>query len=153
MKRAIVILSALLMQINVLFSQNVITGTLVDSVNNERLSFVNVGLMRAVDSVFVSGAASDIDGNFKIEHVNSGKYIFLVSSIGYQTIRTNIDVTSDLNMGIVKMQPGTTTLDEVVIIEKKPLFANEGEKTLYNVSEDPSVQTGTVSVHQSADYL
>lgn len=145
MKRAIVILSALLMQINVLFSQNVITGTLVDSVNNERLSFVNVGLMRAVDSVFVSGAASDIDGNFKIEHVNSGKYIFLVSSIGYQTIRTNIDVTSDLNMGVVKMQPGTTTLDEVVIIEKKPLFANEGEKTLYNVSEDPSVQTGTVS--------
>lgn len=145
MKRAIVLLSVLFFQINLLFSQNIITGTLVDSTNNERLSFVNVGLMRAADSVFVSGAASDIDGNFKIEHVRSDKYIFFVSSIGYQSIRTILDVSSDLNMGIIKMQAGTTTLDEVVIVEKKPLFANEGEKTLYNVSEDPSVQTGTVS--------
>ncbi len=135
----------MLLQIGIAFSQNIITGTLVDSLNNEKISFVNVGLMRAVDSVFVSGTASDIDGNFKIEHVRSGKYIFLVSSIGYQTIRTSIDVNSDINMGLVKMKPGTTTLDEIVIIEKKPLFANEGEKTLYNVSEDPSVQTGTVS--------
>jgi outer membrane receptor protein involved in Fe transport len=43
------------------------------------------------------------------------------------------------------MHEGAVRLDEVVIVESRPLFANEGEKTLYNVSEDPSIQTGTLS--------
>ena len=144
MKNLLFIFSFIFLNIN-LFSQNSVSGILVDSLNNEKLPFVNVGLMRAVDSVFVSGASSNESGYFKAEHIPDGKYIFLVSSIGYETIRTIIDVTSDIDMGVIKMKPGSTTLDAVVIVEKRPLFSNEGEKTLYNVSEDPSVQTGTVS--------
>ncbi len=144
MKKLFFIFSLMFLNIN-LFSQNSVSGILVDSLNNEKLPFVNVGLMRAVDSVFVSGASSNENGYFKAEHIPDGKYIFLVSSIGYETIRTTIDVASDLDMGVIKMKPGSTTLDAVVIVEKRPLFSNEGEKTLYNVSEDPSVQTGTVS--------
>ncbi|MBR0323061.1 MAG: TonB-dependent receptor, partial [Bacteroidales bacterium] len=56
-----------------------------------------------------------------------------------------MDVDNNLDLGIVKMKSGSTRLDDIVIVEKRPLFSNEGEKTLYNVSEDPSVQTGTVS--------
>ena len=144
MKKFYLIFSLIFLSIN-LFSQNYVSGVLVDSLNNEKLPFVNVGLMRAVDSVFVSGASSNESGYFKAEHLPSGKYIFLVSSIGYETIRTIIDVDSDKDMGVIKMKPGSTTLDAVVIVEKRPLFSNEGEKTLYNVSEDPSIQTGTVS--------
>ena len=145
MKRAFIFLSILFLQINLLSAQNNISGVLADSTNNERLPFVNVGLMRAVDSVFISGTASDDAGRFKLEHIPDGKYIFFVSSIGYESLKKSLDITSDLDLGIVKMKPGSTTLDEVVIVEKRPLFSNEGEKTLYNVSEDPSVQTGTVS--------
>lgn len=144
MRRAL-LLSLLFIQSYFMFSQNNISGVLVDSLTNEKLPFVNIGLMRSVDSVFVSGASSNESGQFKLEHVPTGRYIFFVSSIGYESIRKNLDVKSDIDLGIIKMHPGSTTLDEVVIIEKKPLFANEGEKTLYNVSEDPSVQTGTVS--------
>ena len=145
MKRAFLFLSILFLQVGVLFSQNNISGVLIDSLNNEKLPFVNVGLMRAADSVFVSGTSSNEVGFFKLEHVPNGKYIFFVSSIGYESTKKILDVNSDLDLGVVKMKPGSTTLDEVVIVEKRPLFSNEGEKTLYNVSEDPSVQTGTVS--------
>ena len=62
-----------------LFSQNNISGILVDSLNNERLPYVNVGLMRAVDSVFVAGTSSNDDGFFKVEHIPNGKYVFFVS--------------------------------------------------------------------------
>ena len=144
MKKLLLIFSLIFLNIN-LFSQNYVSGVLVDSLNNEKLPFVNIGLMRAVDSVFVSGTSSNEDGYFKAEHIPDGKYIFLVSSIGYESIRTIIDVTSDIDMGIIKMKSGSTRLDEIVIVEKRPLFSSEGEKTLYNVSEDPSVQTGTVS--------
>ena len=145
MKRAFLFLLILFLQLGFLFSQNNVTGVLVDSLNNEKLPFVNVGLMRAVDSVFVSGTSSNEIGFFKLEHVPNGKYIFFVSSIGYESTKKILDVNSDLDLGLIKMKPGSTTLDEVVIVEKRPLFSNEGEKTLYNVSEDPSVQTGTVS--------
>ena len=145
MKRAFLFLSILFLQVGFLFSQNNISGVLIDSLNYEKLPFVNVGLMRAADSVFVSGTSSNEVGYFKLEHVPNGKYIFFISSIGYESTKKILDVNSDLDLGVVKMKPGSTTLDEVVIVEKRPLFSNEGEKTLYNVSEDPSVQTGTVS--------
>ena len=145
MKRALILVSILFLQVGLLFSQSNVKGVLVDSLNNERLPFVNVGLMRAVDSVFVSGTSSNEDGEFKLDHIPDGKYVFFVSSIGYESIRKVLDVTSDLDLGVMKMKQGSTRLDEVVIVEKRPLFSNEGEKTLYNVSEDPSVQTGTVS--------
>ena len=145
MKRVVLLLSILFLNIGIIFSQNNVSGVLVDSLNNEKLPFVNVGLMRAVDSIFVSGTSSNEDGQFKLEHVPSGRYIFFVSSIGYESVKKMIDVNADLDMGVIKMRAGSTRLDEVVIVEKRPLFSNEGEKTLYNVSEDPSVQTGTVS--------
>lgn len=145
MKRALILLSILFLQSYLIFAQNSVSGVLVDSKSNEKLPFVNVGLMRSVDSVFVSGASSDFDGRFKLEHVPDGKYIFFVSSIGYESIKNILDIDNDIDLGVIKMKPGSTTLDEVVVVEKRPLFSSEGEKTLYNVSEDPSVQTGTVS--------
>ncbi|MBQ4548939.1 MAG: TonB-dependent receptor [Bacteroidales bacterium] len=145
MKRVFLLLSILFFNIGIIFSQNNVNGVLVDSLNNEKLPFVNVGLMRAVDSIFVSGTSSNEAGQFKLEHVPSGKYIFFVSSIGYESVKKMIDVSADLDLGVIKMKAGSTRLEDVVVVEKRPLFSNEGEKTLYNVSEDPSVQTGTVS--------
>ena len=144
MKKTLLILSLLFFNIQ-LFSQNNVSGVLVDSLNNERLPYVNVGMMRAVDSVFVAGTSSNEEGYFKLEHIPDGRYVFFVSSIGYESIKKILDVDNNLDLGIVKMKSGSTRLDDIVIVEKRPLFSNEGEKTLYNVSEDPSVQTGTVS--------
>ena len=144
MKKTLLILSLLFFNI-LLFAQNNVSGVLVDSLNNERLPYVNVGMMRAVDSVFVAGTSSNEEGYFKLEHIPDGKYVFFVSSIGYESIKKTLSIDADLDMGVVKMKSGSTRLDDIVIVEKRPLFSNEGEKTLYNVSEDPSVQTGTVS--------
>ena len=144
MKKTLLILSLLFFNIQ-LFSQNNVSGILLDSLNNERLPYVNIGMMRAVDSVFVAGTSSNEDGYFKLEHIPDGKYVFFVSSIGYESIKKILDVNNDLDLGVIKMKSGSTRLDDIVIVEKRPLFSNEGEKTLYNVSEDPSVQTGTVS--------
>lgn len=145
MKRAIILLAAILLNINILLAQHTITGTLVDDTTNDPLMFVNVGLIRAADTVYVSGTASNDKGFFKLEHVRDGQYILQITAIGYENYKNVLDVTEDINLGTIKMHEGAVRLDEVVIVESKPLFANEGEKTLYNVSEDPSIQTGTLS--------
>ena len=128
-----------------LFAQHSISGTLVDAATNEGLAFANVGLIRATDTVYISGTASNEKGFFKFENIRNNQYILQVTAIGYENIKQVLDVTENIDLGIIKMYEGAVKLDEVVITEKKPLFANEGEKTLYNVSEDPSIQTGTAS--------
>ena len=80
------------MNINILTAQNTITGTLADSLNNERLMFVNIGLLRTADTVFVSGAASDDKGFFKLEHVPNGEYLLQITAIGYENYKRILEV-------------------------------------------------------------
>ena len=125
-------------------AQNKVTGTIVEEVNGKGIPFVNVGLFRQADSVFVSGAASDDKGYFELLAPN-GDYRLQVSAIGFQTFEQELTVKGNQDLGKLKLQEGSTKLNEVVITEKRPLFAVEGEKTMYNVAEDPSIQTGTLS--------
>lgn len=126
------------------FAQSKIIGTIVEEANGKSIPFVNVGLFRQADSVFVSGAASDDKGRFELLAPN-GDYRLAVSAIGFQTFEQLLTVKGNQDLGQLKLTEGSTKLNEVVITEKRPLFAVEGEKTMYNVAEDPSIQTGTLS--------
>ena len=126
------------------FAQNKITGTIVEDANGKGIPFVNVGLFRQADSVFVSGAASDDKGKFELLAPN-GDYRLTVSAIGFQTFEQELTVNGKQDLGQLKLKEGSTKLSEVTITEKRPMFAVEGEKTMYNVAEDPSIQTGTLS--------
>ena len=127
------------------FAQNKITGTIVEEANGKGIPFVNVGLFRQADSVFVSGAASDDKGKFELQAVPNGDYRLQVSAIGFESFEQDLSVKGNQDLGQLKLKEGSTKLNEVTIIEKRPLFAVEGEKTMYNVAEDPSIQTGTLS--------
>ena len=117
MKRAIILLAAILLNINILLAQHTITGTLADDTTNEKLMFVNVGLIRAADTVYVAGTASNDKGFFKLEHVRNGQYILQITAIGYENYKNVLDVTEDINLGTIKMHEGAVRLDEVVIVE------------------------------------
>ena len=125
-------------------AQNKITGTIAEEANGKGIPFVNVGLFRQADSVFVSGTASDDKGRFELLAPN-GDYRLTVSAIGFQTFEQELTVKGNQDLGQLKLAEGSTKLSEVVITEKRPLFAVEGERTMYNVAEDPSIQTGTLS--------
>ena len=134
-----------LITVSMTFAQSKITGKIIDESNNQSVPFVNVGLFRVSDSVFVCGAASDDKGAFVLQGAPKGEMTLRISAIGYESFAMPLTVTGDMNVGTLKLKAGTMRLDEVVIAEKRPLFAVEGEKTMYNTAEDPSIQTGTLS--------
>ena len=145
MKKHVFILFALIGYfVMPVFAQNKVTGTIIEATTGKAIPFVNVGLFRQVDSVFVSGSASDDKGRFDLLAPN-GDFRLQVSAIGFQTFEQLITVKGNQDLGQLKLSEGSTKLGEVVITEKRPLFAVEGEKTMYNVAEDPSIQTGTLS--------
>ena len=120
-----------------------VVGSLRDSVSGEFLSFVNVAVLDSADSSFVKGASTNFDGLFEVTEVPAGAYLLRVSAIGYRNRLVPFNVTNNTALGTLRLQPGATTLKEVSITAEKPLYAMDGEKLIYNVSEDPSIQTGT----------
>lgn len=121
-----------------------IRGTVRNAKTNEALPFVNVGLMRETDTVFMRGAASDFEGNFSIGDIKPGKYLLQASCVGYENHVETIDIKESIERLEIKLKGGTM-LQEVQITAKRPLYLMDGEKNMYNTKEDPSIQTGTAS--------
>lgn len=120
-----------------------VVGSLRDSVSGEILPFVNVSVLERADSTFVKGASSDYNGNFEVTGVPAGDYLLRVSAIGYRNYYHPFTVENNTSVGTLRLKQGATTLQEVQITADRPLYAMDGEKMIYNVSDDPSIQTGT----------
>ncbi|MBP3763272.1 MAG: outer membrane beta-barrel protein [Bacteroidales bacterium] len=120
-----------------------VVGSLRDSVSGEFLAFVNVAVLEAADSSFVKGASTNFDGLFEVTGVPAGDYLLRISAIGYRNRLVPFKVENNTALGTLRLMPGATTLDAVEITAEKPLYLMDGEKLVYNVEDDPSIQTGT----------
>ena len=145
MKKLVFAMLALMAVMTAAEAQTVkVKGTVKDAKTGEALPLVNVGLMRSTDTVFVRGAASDFDGEFEIKDVKPGQYLMQASCVGYESYMETVDIKNNVNNIEIKLKAGTL-LAEVEIVAEKPLYVMDGEKNMYNTSEDPSIQTGTAS--------
>jgi len=137
--------------VNTIQAQNntyTLTGTIIDNHSNLPLFYVNAGLLSEVDSAVVSVASTDKEGIFTFLNVKSGNYIIKTSYIGYDIFQQPLSVVGEnreIILDTIRLQPSASMLQNVTIATTKPVFMNDGEKILYNVSEDPSVQTGTAA--------
>ena len=120
-----------------------VTGVLRDAKTGEFLPYVNLAVLDSIDNEFVKGGVSNMDGVFEINNVPQGVFVLRVSAIGYESFALPFHVTNHTNLGTLRLNPGVTSLGEVTVAAERPLYAMEGEKLIYNVSEDPSIQTGT----------
>ena len=120
-----------------------VVGVLRDAKTNELLSYVNVAVLDSVDNEFVKGGISNMEGAFEINDVPQGAFVLRVSAIGYENYLHHFRVTNNVSLGTLRINPGVTALGEVTVAAERPIYAMEGEKLIYNVSEDPSIQTGT----------
>lgn len=126
-------------------AQSQISGSLSDSKDGKALIYVNCVLLKAQDSSFAYGTTSDDKGHFAFRNVANGSYLLRVSYIGYETLWQKVDAKGNADLGKLSLQKTSTALNTVTVTAKKPLYAVDGEKQMYNVTEDPSVQTGTAS--------
>ncbi len=122
-----------------------VVGTLQDSTNNAAIPYVNIAILSAVDSSMVKGGITDLDGYFEITNVPQGDMFLRVSAIGYKNTLIPFSVKNNTALGSIKVAPGATQLKEVQVTAARPLYAMDGEKMIYNVADDPTIQTGTTS--------
>ena len=120
-----------------------VVGVLRDAKTGEYLPYVNVAVLDSIDSTFVKGGISNMDGRFELTEVPPGAFLLRVSAIGYENYVHPFRVSNNTDLGVLRIQPGMISLGEVTVSAERPIYAMDGEKLVYNVSEDPSIQTGT----------
>lgn len=143
----VILLSALLLLFLPLSSSaqnHTVKGTVVDSKSKDPLPYVNVGLFRISDTLFMRGATTDLKGNFVIPDVKKETYFVRISLVGYQEYFQKVTINGNTDLGSLSLKSGTT-LQAVEVSASKPMYSMDGEKNIYNTGDDPSIQTGTAS--------
>lgn len=150
MKRIFILILTILVEgFTISFAQGTanyqVKGQIKDARTGETMPLVNVALLRPSDSVFMRGATSDMTGNYAIWDVAAGQYLLRATSVGFETCWMPVEVTGNTTLSELSLRPVAATLEAVRVTAKRPIFAMDGEKNLYNVAEDPSVQGGTAA--------
>jgi outer membrane receptor protein involved in Fe transport len=112
-----------------------IRGQLKDQENMQAVAYATVALKRGPDSTFITGVASNQNGEFNLENIGRGNYCILISAIGYNHITKTVDLTDDYNIGLILLQKKSVTLGEIVVTGERVKAKTGVEKTTYFVNK------------------
>ena len=123
-----------------------VSGSVLDE-KSQPFPFVNILLLHAKDSVLVKGLAADENGKFLFDQVTDGKYLTLVSMVGYQKKYSDIfSVSSNsVNLPAFTLKTDPQSLNEVTVVSKKPFIEQEIDRTVINV-ENSIVSAGATAL-------
>ena len=119
------------------------TAPLAGSVRSEAglpLEFVTLTLHRAVDSVVVKTEFSDAQGQFRFAAPVSGRYLVSAAQVGYGRFWSPVLAVpaGGLELPAIGLRPSAaTTLQEVTVTARKPLYERQAGGTVINVADSP----------------
>ena len=94
-----------------------LTGVVIDE-SGQPLPFANISVLNPADSVLIGGGVSNEAGQFVVPY-NQHKIIARISYVGYKTV---YQTCTTENLGTVRMQPDTYTLQAVVVKGEIPQY-------------------------------
>ncbi len=123
-----------------------IHGKILDE-NDQGMIAANVYLMTAADTTFIRGTMSNDDGRFIFEKLPAGSYIIQVTSVGYNNIYTSaLELSPSQSLQLDPIRPiSGLDLEEVVVVDKKPLYQAEPDGLVVNV-ENSIVSAGATAL-------
>ena len=134
----------LLLVANVAFGAQV-TGRVIDFGTKQPVDFANVSVMNGDN--LVTGTVTDEKGNFAIE-VKDGKYVLVVSFMGYKESRKEITVAGKpLNVGRISLQEDSQVLQDVEVVGQGSSMRFELDKKVFTV--DQNIASAGVLIYQA----
>jgi len=108
----------------------------VKNEKGENIPFVNVALIEVESGSLLTGSVTDEEGVFLIESVRSGKVQLVVSSIGFETFKSEVFEIKpgfSKDFGILSIKEEIGNLSEVTVKANRPEITIEADKTIINV--------------------
>lgn len=126
-----------------------IEGQVFDLQSSEALTGVNIVLQGTN-----YGAATDINGNYRIENIPSGSYTLIATYLGYENIEQEINIEGGQTLELdLEMKPTMLRSDEMVVTgSRRPEKLLESPSTIERVStEDLELSGGSTFMSSMAN--
>ena len=145
MRRALILLSFLIMGTISWAQQYEISGKVIDRSQDFPLEYATVTVNESGTEETVEGGVTDVDGKFSLE-VPAGSYDIKVEYISFKP-RTykNVQINSDKDLGTIGLKFKASDLDEVVVEAKTTELDVRLDKKIYNIGKDLTTSGATVS--------
>jgi outer membrane receptor protein involved in Fe transport len=120
------------------------TGRIVGTVtadNQKTIESATITLLNDKDSSVVKMGVSDQSGTFVFEDLADGKYLVLVSVVGYEAHYSPVDISNDSRNIILKtiqLRPNAVSMAGVTVTAKRPPIEVKAGKTVVNVDASPT---------------
>lgn len=128
----------------------VLSGVITDSISKKPLEYTSVKLYTQADSSFVTGIYTDVNGEFLLYQIPTGKYFAKIMLLNYQSkwIRgiTFTNEKPDRVLGSIRLSPeNTKELEVAKVSANKKILETSFDKKVYNISEDLTSRNGSVN--------
>lgn len=92
----------------------------------------SVVLLNAKDSLLEKFAITEADGSFSIKRVSNGAYILQISFLGYQTYDQPLNLTEDMDLGSITLEPISQDIDALTVEAERIPIEIDGDTIKYN---------------------
>lgn len=118
-----------------LFGQNnlKINGYVNDATSGDAIAFASV-VIQTADSTIVTGGTTNEDGSFELTSP-SGNYILSVVYIGYKDAVQQLNLNSNIDLGIIKIEEDVQALAGSSVSAKRPILEQKLNKLVMNVAD------------------
>lgn len=148
MKRIVLSLLLLGMNMAAWAASGVVQGKIIDARSKEALEFVTVSLRRQGTDALLKGTITDEEGGFVLEGLADGSYVLIVSYVGYKDLNRNVEITSSsprVNLNRLLLEEDSQLLGEVEVVGQKSQMRFELDKRVFNVDQNIASTGGSAS--------
>ncbi len=115
-----------------------IKGKVTDAVGD--IGFADI-VIRDNSNTIITGTSSDDNGNFEIK-VAKGTYKIVVSFLGYTDWEKQIKVDKNLDLGIIKLEEDSQSLEEVIVQSKRRVIQQKVDRLVFDVEKSVVSEVG-----------
>ncbi|WP_332912301.1 carboxypeptidase-like regulatory domain-containing protein [Algoriphagus boritolerans] len=108
--------------------------------------YANILLLSVSDSAQVYGTISEMDGEFEMNNVRQGTYLFKIQYLGFKNYFKTIEVNSNYDFGSLSIQEEATALQEVVVSTRRSTGTQKNDTTMYNADAFKTMKDASAQV-------
>jgi len=115
------------------YAQYELSGKITDE-NGKGVPFSSIALAKTIDSSTLQFTVADEIGSFKLKGIDSGNYLLVVASVGYDVEHIPTSLSSDITAKQIVLTSGAVSMKEVMIRAKSIPILMNGDTVVYNSS-------------------
>lgn len=117
----------------------------MDSTSNKPVEYATVALINQKTGKPIDGTTADDKGRFTLNKIGPGDYSLQATFLGFKEkyVRNiKIEKNSDIQVGLIKLEPDVRTLSEVEVTGQRALVEEKVDRLVYNAEKDVTSKGG-----------